>query len=218
MERSRTWAFAAALAVLGAACAANETETGTEAGPAETAERLQADASAAGAAQACEWAPHMALEGRASPADSVFFDVGGETVTICYGRPSSRGRVMIGGENVPYGRLWRTGANEPTRIHVPFAAEIAGVAVEPGWYSLYTIPTEAEWTVILNRSTSQWGIESAYTPEIEAQEVGRGTVPAERLDEHVETFTITGEPRGDDSAVIVLRWEHTRVEIPLVRR
>src|SRR5690606_41272759 len=68
----------------------------------------------------------------------------------------------------------------PTRrssdLHIPFAAEIAGLRVEPGAYSIYTVPGEDEWEVIVNRSVSQWGIETQYTPEVRAQEVGRATV------------------------------------------
>ncbi len=130
----------------------------------------------------------------------------------------ARGRTMIGGEAVPYGQLWRTGANEPTIIHLPVAAEIAGIRVEPGSYSLYTIPGEQEWTVIVNRSTSQWGHESQYTEQVRAQEVGRGTVRSERTDSPVETFTIRSEPGGQNQAHMVLEWENTRVRIPVVRR
>jgi hypothetical protein len=158
------------------------------------------------------------LEGRASPYDSTRVDVDGESLLVCYGRPSSRGRTMIGGENVPYGELWRTGANEPTTLHVPFAAEIAGIAVEPGSYSLYTIPDPESWTVIVNRSTSQWGEESGYTEEVRAQEVGRATVPAGTTAAPVETFTITAEPGDAGATNLVLEWEGSRVEIPVRRR
>ena len=159
-----------------------------------------------------------ALEGRASPYDSTRVSVGGENMLVCYGRPSARGRTMIGGENVPYGRLWRTGANEPTTLHVPFAAEIAGIAVEPGSYSLYTIPDPSAWTVIVNRSTTQWGEEGAYTDAVRAQEVGRASVPAGAAAAHVETFTITSEPGEEGATELVLEWEGSRIEIPLRRR
>jgi hypothetical protein len=125
---------------------------------------------------------------------------------------------MIGGENVPYGQLWRTGANEPTTLHIPFAAEIAGIPVDPGSYSLYTIPDRAEWTVIVNRSITQWGEESNYTEAVQAQDVGRATVPAGATAAHVETFTITSEPGGGGATDLVLEWEGSRVEIPVRRR
>lgn len=160
----------------------------------------------------------MKLEGRRSPYDSTLIAMDGLTAKICYGRPSARGRTMIGGQNVPYGKLWRTGANEPTTIHLPFAASIGDIRVEPGSYSLYTIPGEKEWIVIVNRSITQWGHESAYTPEVQAQEVGRDTVASEPMENHVETFTIRSVPAGPGKAEVVLEWEHTRVKIPIAIR
>src|SRR5919106_2020659 len=121
------------------------------------------------------------VKGRQSPLDSLTFTAANQRVKVCYGRPSARGRTMIGGAGVPYGKLWRTGANEPTVIFTPVALEIAGVRVQPGKYSLYTVPGEQEWEIIVNRSTSQWGHENDYTDEVRAQEVGRGKAPAEKL-------------------------------------
>src|SRR5690606_22092380 len=102
-------------------------------------------------------------------------------------------------------------------IHLPVAAEIAGIPVEPGSYSIYTVPGRDEWTVIVNRSISQWGIETAYTPEVRAQEVARATVPAETIPEHVETFEITTEDAGANTTNLVLSWENTRIRIPVRR-
>jgi len=152
----------------------------------------------------------MPAQGRKSPLDSLTFTVGGQSVKVCYGRPSARGRVMLGGRNVPYGKLWRTGANEPTVFFTPIALSVAGVKVSPGTYALYTVPGEAEWQVIVNRSTSQWGQEGYYTAEVAAQEVGRGRVASERIPDHIESFTIRS-----DSGVLILEWETTRVTIPV---
>lgn len=172
-------------------------------------------APAAAQAPACQpMSDRMALDGRASPYDSTTISVDGGTAKLCYGRPSARGRTMIGGDAVPYGKLWRTGANEPTTLHLPFAAEVAGIALEPGSYSLYTIPGLDQWMVILNGSTGQWGHEGAYSAEVKAQERGRGTVPSERLREHVETLTFRSA-REDGATFIVLEWENTRVRIPI---
>jgi hypothetical protein len=161
----------------------------------------------------CSPSDRMPVEGRASPYDSTAVAVNGQQLLVCYGRPAARDRQIFGGL-VPYGRLWRTGANEPTILHLPFAAEIAGLRVEPGSYSLYSVPDQDSWTLIINRSTAQWGHESSYTAEIEAQEVGRATVPVERLDQHVESFTIRGEPTGD-GADLLMEWERTRARIPV---
>jgi hypothetical protein len=170
------------------------------------------------AAVRCEPSPRMAVEGRASPYDSAMIHLGDDHALVCYGRPSARGRTILGGEQVPFGQLWRTGANEPTILHLPFAARVANIGLEPGSYSLYTIPGEREWTVILNRSTAQWGHESQYTEAVRAQEVGRAAVPVERTAEHIETFTIRSEPAGADRADMVLEWERTRVRVPVTRR
>jgi hypothetical protein len=155
------------------------------------------------------------VKGRQSPLDSVTFTAGGQTVKLCYGRPSARGRTMIGGENVPYGKLWRTGANEPTVIFTPVALDIAGVQVKPGKYSIYSVPGEKEWEIIVNSSTSQWGHENAYTNEVEAQEVGRGKAPVQKLSTPVETFTITPHPATGEVQHLYLDWEGTRVVIPI---
>jgi hypothetical protein len=154
-------------------------------------------------------------EGRKSPLDSLTFRVARQLVKLCYGRPSSRGRVMIGGESVPFGKLWRTGANEPTIFFTPVPITVAGIKVAPGKYSLYTVPDPKEWRVIVNRSTSQWGEESNYTPKVKAQEVGRATVPVEQIEAPVETFTIRAEPAGAQGAGLVLEWERTRIRIPI---
>lgn len=154
------------------------------------------------------------FDARPSPLDSISFKVGGQDVKICYGRPSAKGRTMIGGEAVPFGTLWRTGANEPTMIHTSVALSFGGIDVEPGTYSVYTVPGENEWEVILNRSISQWGAERMYNDEVKAEEVGRGRVESQRIENHVETFTITAEPSADGAAV-VMEWENTRVEIPV---
>lgn len=157
----------------------------------------------------------MPLARRSSPLDSVTVAIDGGAVKVCYSRPSARGRTMIGGSAVPFGTLWRTGANEPTMIHTTVPVTVAGVRVEPGSYSLYTVPGEQQWEVVLNRSISQWGHESRYTDEVKAQEVGRGTAASTRLDDHVEMFTIRTESTGA-GATLLLEWEHTRVAIPVI--
>jgi hypothetical protein len=197
---------AAGLVLVSAACA--NTQPGVETPPANGT-----PSPPAALALQCQPAANMPVEGRASPYDSVTVQVGTQQMKICYGRPSARGREIFGGL-IPHGRLWRTGANEPTIMHLPFAANIAGLAVPPGSYSIYSEPGESEWTIIINRSTAQWGHESAYTDAVRQQELGRATVPAERLDQHVEQFTIRAEPTAT-GADVLLEWERTRVRIPV---
>ena len=161
--------------------------------------------------------PANTLAERRSPLDSVMFTVDGSPVKVCYGRPSARGRTMIGGEAVPYDQIWRTGANEPTMIHTSVTLQIAGVDIAAGSYSLYTVPGRTEWEIVLNASVSQWGHERFYTGEVAEQEIGRGRAAAGRPGEHVETFTISAEAMVDET-LLVLSWENTRVEIPIRKR
>ena len=158
---------------------------------------------------------NVPIEGRKSPLDSLTFSIAGKPVKVCYGRPSARGRTMLGGTDVPFGKLWRTGANEPTIFYAPVPLRVAGLKVPPGVYSLYTVPGPREWEVIVNRSTSQWGREDNYTAEVKAQELGRAKVKSEVLKTPVETFTITAEASGDKAASLLLDWEKTRVRIPI---
>jgi hypothetical protein len=123
---------------------------------------------------------------------------------------------MLGGE-IPYGKLWRTGANEPTIFFAPAPLTVAGIKVPAGVYSLYTVPGPSDWVVIVNRATSQWGHENSYTSEVKAQELGRAKVKTEVLKTPVETFTIKAEPAGD-KASLLLEWEKTRVRIPMQAR
>ncbi|MGH7503714.1 MAG: DUF2911 domain-containing protein [Longimicrobiales bacterium] len=159
--------------------------------------------------------PQRETANRASPYDSTTFRVGGQMAKVCYSRPYAKQRSIFAPDGlVPLGEIWRTGANEPTTLHLPVAATIAGIEVGPGSYSLYTIPDRSEWTIIVNRSTAQWGIESRYSEEIKAQEVGRAPVPSAATDQHVEQFTIRSTAAGNGSD-LVLEWEGTRVSIPV---
>jgi hypothetical protein len=155
---------------------------------------------------------------RASPMTSLTFQVGESTVKICYSRPAARGRTMLGGKHVPFGQLWRTGANEPTTIITPVALSVAGVLVPPGRAALYTVPGPETWEIILNRSTSQWGHESQYSEAIRAQELGRAILRSETTAPMVERFRITAEPHTAGAGAgteLVLVWEGTRVRIPV---
>ena len=161
------------------------------------------------------WLPTWQL--RSSPMGSVSFTVDGAPVKVCYGRPARRGRTMLGGRRIPFGRLWRTGANEPTTIITPIPLEVAEVPVPAGRASLYTIPGPESWEVILNRSTAQWGIESEYTERVRALELGRSIVGSERGAAPVERLTLAIDRRPDDLVDLVLAWETTRVRIPVRR-
>jgi hypothetical protein len=212
MSGIRNLAACLAAIMVTTACGATGDSADTEE-PEAVAEAAPA-AEAAGAAQIACVPQRESVEGRASPYDSVQVAIGGQTAQVCYGRPYTNGREIFGGL-VPYDTLWRTGANEPTIIHTPVAATIAGIAVQPGSYSIYTVPGREQWTIIVNRSITQWGHEGSYSPEVRAQEVGRATVPAQTLEEPIEQFTIGSEAAGNGSNLII-EWERTRVSVPIM--
>lgn len=158
----------------------------------------------------CPWsAPAEFLTDRASPPDSAILQLGNGVVKVCYSRPSARGRVIFG-ELVPYDRVWRTGANEPTMLFLTTATEVAGVRLDPGRYLLLTSPRRDEWSVVINSA-------EGTTPEEllnNAVERGIGAVPSDETEDFIETFTIRGTGDGPEGA-LTLEWERTRVEIPL---
>src|SRR5689334_17755292 len=125
---------------------------------------------------------------RPSPLDSTSVALDGGTIKVCYGRPSARGRKIMG-ELVPYGAPWRLGANEATAIYLPFAARVAGTSVSPGWYSLYVIPEAAQWRVVVNRDAQRWGV--PINEYVRSKDVGTGVVSAERLSSPVDKLAIT---------------------------
>jgi len=152
---------------------------------------------------------------RASPLRSIRFSIGEIDAKLCYGAPASRGRTMIGGAAVPFGALWRTGANEPTTITATGPVAVAGVPVSDGKASLYTIPAPGAWELIVNASTSQWGIETEYTDAVRARELGRAPVISGSTRSHVERLSFRAVPALGDTVHLVLEWERTRVIIPL---
>lgn len=163
------------------------------------------------------WAYVDAWLPRASPLESEAIAFNDGRGKVCYGSPALRGRSVLGGATVPYGRLWRTGANEPTTLHLSVDVELGGLHLVPGSYSIYTVPGPDRWVVILNRATRQWGHESQYTREVESQEVGRFELPVERLETPVERFAIRARPLGGDDWRLDLAWQTTRIRIPLTR-
>jgi len=158
------------------------------------------------------WLPAWLL--RSSPLASLSFAVRESKLKLCYGRPAARGRRMLGGSRVPYGWVWRTGANEPTTLISNDSLELAGIVIPPGRTALYTIPGPESWEVILNAATSQWGIESEYRAEVRARERGRAILRSARGD-FVERLRFSMEPQAGDSGQVdlVLAWETTRLRM-----
>jgi len=146
----------------------------------------------------------------ASPAATVRQRVGLTDIEVVYSRPSLRGRVMIGGIN-PYGEVWRTGANSATRISFSTPVVFGGAPVDAGTYELFSIPDRDEWTVILQKSTKQWG---AYTYDPKNDVVRVKATPTTRV-EPVETFTMGFTDLTDESATFYLLWDRVRVPVQI---
>jgi hypothetical protein len=152
------------------------------------------------------------LTTRVSPLDSAQIRLPGGTIKLCYGRPSVRGRQVMD-SLVPYGSPWRLGANEPTRLFLPFAAQVAGVSVGPGVYSLYVVPRAIEWEIHVNRAVDRWGI--PIDSVVTHQDVGSGNVPVEALSQPVEQLTIRFGAVVSGTTELMVEWEKTRVRIPI---
>jgi hypothetical protein len=135
---------------------------------------------------------------------------------LCYGSPSLKGRKMIGGDAVPYDRLWRLGANEPTTLHLSRIVYIGDLVLAPGSYSLYAVPGIKEWEIVINSNSRQWGLESEYTDEVAEREVGRIRVQTQALDIPVEKLTFTSQLSALGAVELVFEWQTTRWRLPLV--
>ena len=152
---------------------------------------------------------------RKSPHDSASVALDGGILKVCYGRPHQNGREIMG-KLVPYGEPWRAGADEATAIHVPFPARIAGVNVEPGWYSLYAVPGQKEWKIVVNSVAQRWGV--PIDEKVRAKDVGSGTVPSEHLATPAETLTIALSKSSPTNATMDIAWADTHVRVPIEKR
>jgi hypothetical protein len=145
----------------------------------------------------------------ASPACTLKQRVGLTDIEIVYSRPGVKNRTIYGGI-VPYDQVWRTGANQATRVTFSTPVKLEGTDIPAGKYALYTIPDEKEWTVIIHKDTAATIFNYNPTNDL----VRFKAVPV-KLAEPVETFTIEVGDIRDDSATLNLVWEKTRVPIRL---
>lgn len=152
------------------------------------------------------------LAERASPPDSALATLDGETVKVCYSSPRMRDREIFGGL-VPFEELWRLGADEATRLWLPFDARLGGLSLDAGGYALYVIPDQESWEFFVTTSTDHWG--RMISDEVRSREVGSFTAPTGETGEPVENFTIRFEENGGTTARMVVEWERTRVRVPL---
>jgi Protein of unknown function (DUF2911) len=129
------------------------------------------------------------------------------TVSIDYSAPSMRGRAIFGGL-VPYGKVWRTGANPATSIKTSGALQIGDLKVPAGSYTLYTLPTADSWKLIVNKQTGQWG--TVYN---EGQDLGRVPMEIGSNAAPVETMVIDFEKTSGDSTELHVKWADKDVSV-----
>ncbi len=146
-----------------------------------------------------------------SPEATVSQNVGLSEVSVNYSRPSAKGRTIFGGL-VPFGELWRTGANGSTDITFSQEVTFGGKKVPAGTYSIYTIPRKDMWDVILYTETEHWGTPSDYS---ESKAAAVAKVAPSTSSSRIESFTIEFDDLRNSSASIVLAWDQTVVKVPI---
>ena len=147
----------------------------------------------------------------ASPTCTLNQHVGLTDITVVYSRPAVKDRAIFGGI-VPYGQVWRTGANQATKLTFSTPVKLEGQAVPAGTYALFTIPGESDWTIILSTNVAQWGaFQYNQKDDLLRFKVTPLTLPENRL----ESFTIEFNYIRDESAVLNLAWDKTVVPIHL---
>ena len=148
---------------------------------------------------------------RPSPPGNAEVSLNGKKVTIDYSRPkiadpkTGQPRTIMGGI-VPYGQVWRTGANEATTLKTETDLDISGTKVPAGTYTLFSVPEQDKWTLVISKKTGEWG--TPYPGE--GDDFARVPMTVEHLQQTVDPFTITLEGSGDKSARMCFAWEQTK--------
>jgi len=150
---------------------------------------------------------------RPSPAASASCDLGGgKTIKTDYSSPRMKGRKIYGGL-VPSGQVWRTGANEATTFVTSTDLVVGGAKVPAGSYTIFTIPGNDKWTLIINKKTGEWGIPYKY----ESDELARVDMKVSMLPSPVENFTIAYDKSGS-GCTLRMDWETTRASVDLTAK
>jgi hypothetical protein len=147
-----------------------------------------------------------------SPPATASGTIGNAKITIDYSAPSKRDRVIMGGL-VPYGKVWRTGANAATTMTTSGPIEIGGLAVPAGKYTLYSIPDEKGWVLIVNKQNGQWG--TAYD---EKQDLGRVPMTVSPVKTTVEMFVIGVHSGHGDKGSLTFTWENVEGCVPVTAK
>ena len=154
-------------------------------------------------------AQHDAGKKPLSPPAKAKASFAGKNVTIDYSAPSKRDRKIMGAL-VPYGKVWRTGANAATTLTTETDLMLGNLHVPAGTYTLYTIPNAKEWTLIVNKQTGQWG-----TQYDQAQDLGRVKLTVKPVKKTVETFAIDLARVNDKKGTLSFTWENTLASVPV---
>jgi hypothetical protein len=144
-----------------------------------------------------------------SPGQTVKQDFGISSIELNYSRPGIKGRKIFG-DLVPYGKVWRTGANSATRIKFLDDVTIGGQALKAGEYAIYTVPGEKEWEVIINKGSANWGTD--YKQEDDILRVKATPV---NLSQPVESFTMQFSNVKSNSIDLQIMWDKTMVSVPI---
>ena len=141
---------------------------------------------------------------RKSPHESSSGVIAGKKITVEYGRPYKKGRKIFGGLE-PLGKVWRTGADEATTLTTEADLMVGEIHVPAGTYSLFTIPDDGKWTLVLNKTAKQWG---AFDYD-ESKDLGRTAMKVSSVDAPLEQLTITIEPTSGKNGVLKVAWDQT---------
>jgi hypothetical protein len=147
--------------------------------------------------------------GYTSPKADTEITIAGKKISIEYYAPAMHGRKVMGGL-VPFGTVWCTGANWATKITTESDLEIGGLKLPKGSYSIWTVPDEKDWILIINRETGQFHLN--YD---QSQDFGRTKMQMKKLPDTVETFQILLKPGGGNKGRLALAWENTEVSVPI---
>ena len=154
-----------------------------------------------------------ACQGKPSPAASASCDLGGgKTIKTDYSSPRMKGRKIYG-DLVPFGEVWRTGANEATTFVASGDVVVGGKAVPAGKYTIFTVPAADKWTLIINKRTGEWGIPYKY----ESDELVRVDMKVSKLPSPVENFTIAYDKAGN-GCTLRMDWETTRASVDITAK
>lgn len=152
---------------------------------------------------------------RLSPKDTVEFKLNDLKLEVFYNRPSKKGRDVFGAL-VPFGKVWRTGANEATTFETNKNLMIDGIYVPSGKYTIWTVPNDSIWKVMLNTKQYAWGVDEQmqplWDPNYDLLEID---VPTESLNKVVEQFTIAFDNSTDDLK-LTMAWDKTKIAVPLL--